>query len=262
MTGRFLAPGVLVLLAVACLAPAQDLPSSERYILRAEYTRWGGNLTGHVQKGFGSAEGTLLDLVDDLGVGSPGTWQVKATARLGSSFKLRGSYCPLDRYRGDVIAKTNFSYGTELYYAATQVLTSINGKYYTGEFEWDFRRGPAGFFGVLAGVKVFDVSSVVVAPQDAKRVVQASTLPIPVLGVAGRTYYGRRFSMEGEFSGMTIGNRGHVWELSLYARLNLSDRLAVGGGIHRVTLQGRDRSQRDSIDIKLGGWQYGVELSL
>ncbi len=101
-----------------------------------------------------------------------------------------------------------------------------------------------------------------VAPQDAKRVVQASTLPIPVLGVAGRTYYGRRFSMEGEFSGMTIGNRGHVWELSLYARLNLSDRLAVGGGIHRVTLQGRDRSQRDSIDIKLGGWQYGVELSL
>jgi len=250
------------LLAVSGLAPAQDLPSSERYVLRAEYTRWGANLGGHVQKGFGTEQGTLLDLVDDLGVGSPGTWQVKATARLGSSFKLRGSYVPLDQYRGDVIAKTNFSYGTELYYADTRVLTSIDGKYYTGEVEWDFQRGQAGFFGVFAGVKVFDVSSVVVAPQDAKRVVQSNTIPIPVLGLAGRTYYGRRFSMEGEFSGMTIGSRGHVWELNLYARLNLSDRLAVGGGFHRVTLQGQDQKQRDSVNIRLGGWQYGVELSL
>jgi len=99
-----------------------------------------------------------------------------------------------------------------------------------------------------------------VAPQDGKRVLQADTIPIPVLGVAGRTYYGRRFSMEGEFSGMTIGSRGHVWEVNLYARLNLSDRLAIGGGFHRVSLQGRD--ERDSVNVRLGGWQYGLELSL
>jgi hypothetical protein len=260
MTGRFLAPGVVLLLAVSGRAPAQDLPSSERYVVRAEYTRWGANLSGHVQKGFGSEEGTLLDLADDLGVQSRGTWQVKATARIGSSFKLRGSYVPLDKYRGDVIAKTNFSYGTEIYHADTRVLTSIDGKYYTGEFEWDFQRGQSGFFGVLAGVKIFDVSSVVVAPLDGKRVIQADKIPIPVVGVAGRTYYGRRFSMEGELSGMTIGSRGKVWELNLYARVNLSDRLAVGGGFHRVTLKGRD--ERDSVNIRLGGWQYGLELSI
>ena len=85
MTGRILAPCVVLVFAVSALVPAQDLPSSESYIVRAEYTRWGANLTGHVQKGFGSAEGTLLDLVDDLGVGSRGTWQVKATARIGSN---------------------------------------------------------------------------------------------------------------------------------------------------------------------------------
>lgn len=260
MTGRCLTPCVVLLVAAAGLAGAQELPSSERYILRGEYTRWGADLSGRVQKGFGTDQGTLLDLVDDLGVGSKGTWQVKGTLRAGSSFKVRGSYMPLAEYRGDVISKTNFSYGTKLYYASTRVLTSITGKYYTGELEWDFRRGPSGFFGVFAGVKVFDVSSVVLAPRDAKRVVQANTIAVPVLGLAGRTYYGRRLSMEGEFSGMTIGSRGNVWEMNFYARFNLSDRLAIGGGYHRVTLSGRDN--RDSVDIKLGGWQYGVELSL
>ena len=260
MSGRFLAPCVVLLVTAAGLSSAQDLPSSERYILRGEYTRWGANLSGKVQKGFGADEGTLLDLADDLGVGSEGTWQVKATIRAGQSFKVRGSYVPLEKYLGDVIAKTNFSYGTETFFASTRVLTSITGKYYTGEVEWDFRRGPGGFFGVFAGAKVFDVSSVVVAPNEGKRVVQANTIAVPVLGLAGRTYYGRRLSMEGEFSGMTIGSRGHVWEMNFYARFNLSDRLAVGGGFHRVTLQGRD--ERDSVDIKLGGWQYGVELSL
>ena len=47
MTGRFLAPGVVLMLAVSGRAPAQDLPASERYVVRAEYTRWGANLSGH-----------------------------------------------------------------------------------------------------------------------------------------------------------------------------------------------------------------------
>ncbi len=59
---------------------------------------------------------------------------------------------------------------------------------------------------------------------------------------------------------MTLGSRGHVWEVNLYGRINLSDRLAIGGGYHTVTLEGRD--QRDSVRVKLSGWQYGIELSL
>ena len=59
---------------------------------------------------------------------------------------------------------------------------------------------------------------------------------------------------------MTLGSRGHVWEVNLYARVNLSDRLAIGGGYHTVSLEGRDN--RDSVSVKLRGWQYGLELSL
>ena len=258
MIERCLAPGVALLLLAPAVAGAQSLPGPEKYYIRAEYTRWSPGLDSQIQKGFGDAEGTLLDLAKDLGVEDESTWQARATIRLGQSFKLRGSYLPLDKYKGDTIAKTNFVYGGQQYFAANRVVTSINGNYYTGEIEWDFRRGEAGFAGIFVGAKVFQVGSIVVS--EDKRITQDNTVPIPVVGFAGRTYYNRRFSMEGEFSGMTLGSRGHVWEVNLYGRINLSDRLAIGAGYHTVTLEGRD--ERDSVRVKLSGWQYGIELSL
>jgi hypothetical protein len=260
MTGRALVAPVALLLVGPALAAAQDLPSSEHYILRAEYTRWSADLTGKIQKGFGTEEGTLLDLDSDLGVTGKETWQGKGTIRLGSKFKLRGAYVPV-QYRGDVIAQTNFVYGGKQYFAGSRVQTSIDGQYYSGDFQWDFRRGSGGFFGAFVGARVFDVSSILV-DDTGQRVVQDKTVPIPVLGIGGRTYYGRRFSVEGSLAGMTAGSRGHIWEVDLYARINFSDRLAVGGGYHHVTLQGTDKDKRDSVDLRMGGWQYGVELSL
>ncbi|HSB62335.1 MAG TPA: hypothetical protein VLI67_11490 [Vicinamibacteria bacterium] len=259
MSGRFLARGVALMLAGPALAAAQDLPQSERYRLRVEYTRWSPDLTGDIQKGFGEAPGTLLDLSDDLGVASERTWEVRGTIRFGSRFKLKGAYVPLDRFLGDVNARTNFLYGGEQFFLGERVLTAIDARYYRGEIQWDFQASRQGFVGLLVGAKVFDVSSVVVSPDAGKRVIQDDTLPVPVIGLAGRTYYGR-FSVEGEFSGMTLGSRGRVFEMNLYGRLGLSDRLAVGGGYHRVTLEGKDA--RDSVSIRLGGWSYGIELSL
>jgi hypothetical protein len=260
MIERCLAPGVALLLLAPAVAGAQSLPGPENYHIRGEYTRWSPGLDSQIQKGFGDAEGTLLDLTSDLGVADESTWQARATIRIGQSIKLRGSYVPLDKYKGDTIAKTNFLYGGKQFFAGSQVVTSINGKYYTGEIEWDFRRGEAGFAGLFIGAKVFQVGSIILAPTEGTRVTQDNTVPIPVVGFAGRTYYNRRFSMEGEFSGMTLGSRGHVWEVNLYARINLSDRLAIGGGYHRLSLEGRD--DRDSVKLKLNGWQYGIELSL
>lgn len=260
MIGRCLAPAVALLLLAPAVARAQSLPGPEKYYVRGEYTRWSPGLDSQIQKGFGDAEGTVLDLTDDLGIGDESTWQARATIRLGQSFKIRGSYVPLDKYKGDTVAKTNFSYGGKQYYADSRVVTSISGNYSTGEIEWDFRRGEAGFAGLFIGAKVFQVGSVVVAPVEGTRVTQDNTIPVPVVGFAGRTYYNRRFSLEGEFSGMTLGSRGHVWEVNLYARVNLSDRLAIGGGYHTVSLEGRDN--RDSVSVKLRGWQYGIELSL
>lgn len=262
MIRPFLARGAaLFLLVVPRLAAAQDLPSSEQYHLRAEYVRLRPSLSGTLQKGFGADAGTLLDVSQDLGIADQQTWQVRATVRFSPSIKLRGGYTPLE-YRGDTTAQTNFNYGDKDFFLGERVLSNISGKYYNGEIEWDFQKGKAGFFGIFIGAKVFDLASAVVAPESGKRVTQQNTVPIPVLGVAGRTFYGTRFSMEGEFSGMTLGSRGHVWETNLQLRFHVSDHMAVGAGYHRLTLTGQDKTGRDTVDIKLNGWTYGAELSL
>src|SRR5260221_4972554 len=152
---------VLLLVIAPAVAVAQSLPGPEKYYVRAEYTRWSKGMNSEIKKGFGTADGTLLDLTNDLGVKDEGTWQARATIRLGQSFKLRGSYLPLDKYKGDTIAKTNFLYGGQQYFAGSCVVTSINGNYYTGEFEWYFRRCMASFRGLLVQAQGFQMGSTV-----------------------------------------------------------------------------------------------------
>jgi hypothetical protein len=258
MTRTGIAGSILLLFALPASGIAQTLPGPERYHLRVEYREWRPSLDGQIQKGFGEAEGTLLDLMTGLGVQDKRTYDVDATLKFSPGFKLRGSITPLD-YKGDKLAEFTFSFGDVTYPRNTRVVTTVKGHYYTGAFEWDFVKRPEGFFGVFLGAKIFDVDAVVVDADQNQRVVQTGRLPIPVLGVAGR-YYVSHLSLEGEFSGLTIGDRGHVWELDVSARYHLSDRLAVQGGYRRITLEGKN--DRDFVSFRLGGWTFGVELSL
>jgi hypothetical protein len=81
----------------------------------------------------------------------------------------------------------------------------------------------------------------------------------PALGLATRLYTGRT-SVESELVGFSLGDRGSVWEFELSARIHVSDRLAAMGGYRRISLKGAD--DEDDGDIKIKGWQFGLELSL
>jgi hypothetical protein len=83
--------------------------------------------------------------------------------------------------------------------------------------------------------------------------------PIPVLGLASRVYIGG-FSIEGEVSGVTLGQRGHLVEVDASARIHVSDRLAAVGGYRLLSMKGVDGP--DTIDIGISGWTWGFELSL
>ena len=80
-----------------------------------------------------------------------------------------------------------------------------------------------------------------------------------MIGVAGRAYAGR-VSVEGEFAGLSVGSRGSFYEFETSARVHLSDRLAVLGGYRVLSLNAKDKL--DLVKIRMGGWQFGLELSL
>ena len=260
---RIMAAGAVLLAGlVGSRSEAQwVLPAAETYKLRLEGFTWNTALTGEIQKGFGSTSGTRLDLTDDLGVEDERTYGVGGAIQFKPGLKLRGSYTKID-YAGDTTARQNFTFGDDQYFIDERIVTSIKGKFYTAALEWDFVKRPQGFFGVFVGGKILDGDFVVVAPEAGKRDVESGIGGLPVLGIASRFYSGRRFSVETEYSGMSIGSRGAVWELNLAARLHLSDRLAASAGYRRLRIRAEPTEGRDSVEVKLSGVVFGLELSL
>jgi hypothetical protein len=252
---------MLIALSLAGSAAAQDpsnLPPAERYGLRLQYREFRPSLTGQTQKGFGDADGTLVDVHDDLAIADKRTFDVRGAIQFKKGWKLRGSYTPFD-YRGDTEVASPFKYGETRYARFEHVVTSMKGGYYGADLEWDFVKGAHGFLGAVLGAKVFDVDAALVNASVNAREVDTITAPIPIIGLATRMYAGK-VSLEGELAGFTGGSRGNLFEAEGSARFHLSDRLAVLGGYRYLSLDGRDR--RDQIKLKLGGWQFGLELSL
>ena len=257
-----LAAGLLLTGLVASAAQAQSiLPPAERYKLRLEGFTWGTTLERQIQKGFGSTSGTLLDLSEDLGVESKRTYGADGAIQFTPGIKLRGSYTKID-YSGAATARQNFTFGDDQYFFGEAIETRIQGKLYTAALEWDFVKKPQGFLGAFIGAKLLDGDFVVLAPGTGKRDVESGIGGLPVLGITTRFYSGKHFSAETEYSGMTIGSRGSVWELHVSARLHLSDRLAAMGGYRRLRLRGEPTKARDFVEVKLSGAIFGVELSL
>jgi hypothetical protein len=262
---RVLAPApvgavLLLVLAAPARSPAQDLlPPAEQYTVRLEYLWWSPTPSGQIQKGLGDFEGTLLDIEQDLDVESGKANGLRGVFRLGGSWKLRGGWTPLD-FRGDAVVGRPFVYGTLVARAGDEAATSFKGNLIEADVEWDFVEQQWGFFGVLGGVRYFDVDTVLVNVTTAARVAETERLPVPVLGLASRAYLGEWLSLEGELSGITAGSLGHLWEWLVALRVHPTDRLALTAGYRSLALEGEN--DRDFLSLKLRTWTFGLEISL
>jgi hypothetical protein len=259
MRRRLLLLLALAVGAGASSALAQDVAPAERYNVRLEYLFWSPQPSGQLQKGFSEEEGTLVDIEDDLAMAESAMNPVRGTLRFGAGVKLRGSWSRLD-FEGDTLAERFLSYGNVVVAPGQRVASELSGNYFTAEIAWDFLERPGGFLGLLAGVKYFDVDVLLLNASTSERVVETERLPIPVIGLAGRAYFGRWFSVEGELSGLPAGNRGHVYEVMVAGRAHASRRIALTLGWRKLAIEGRD--DRDFFKLDLGTWTIGAELSL
>jgi hypothetical protein len=251
----------LIALSMAGAASAQDssnLPPAEKYGLRLQYREFRPALTGEVQKGSSDKDGTVVDVMDDLGIADKRTFDVRGAVQFKKGWKLRGSYTPLD-YKGDTEVNSSFTYGETRYARFDRVVTTVKGAYYSADLEWDFLKGPRGFLGAVVGAKLFDVDAALVDVSVNSRELDTLTTPIPVIGMATRLYAGR-VSVEGELAGLSVGSRGSALEAEGSVRVHVSDRLAAMGGYRYLSLDGK--AGRDQVKLKLSGWQFGLELSL
>ncbi len=264
---RSTSSALLCLLLLAALpglshAAEEDLPLAERYHVRLEYLWWSPQLDGKLQKGFSSQEGTLVDAQADLGIQETGTNFLQGTVRFGGRWKLYGAWHRMD-YAGDVPAARAFSFGDVDVSPDQRVLTSFSGHEFTAELQCDVVQGSFGFVGLRLGAKYYDISTTLVAVANGQtlgRVADSRQLPVPVIGAVVRYYPLEHISLEAELSGLPAGSRGHLYELMVGARGHLADRVAVTVGWRKLALSGHN--DRDSLDVGLGKWTLGVEISL
>jgi len=250
--------GILALVLAARPVLASELPKEEQYKLRGEYLEWRPTLSSQLGATISGITGNFVDLEDDLGVLDKRTYQIRAALQFAPGHKLRFSYTPVD-YTGDVRIGRTVTILGQTFDFSTQVVSSLKGELYFGAYEFDIVKTRAGYFGLLLGAQYFDGGAAIAAPQLHISEEIAPTVPIPVVGATARGYLGK-LSFEGEFSGLTIGERGHAYELNLGARFHVAQKLAATGGYRLVKAQGHDGT--DFLSLRMGGFTFGLELSL
>ena len=229
---------------------------AERYHLRLQYRHYMPDLTGDTRKG--SDDSGFVDFNEDLAFEQETTFDARGYIQFSPGKKLRLSYTPLD-YTGDNIAPKTFTYGDTRFEIGTHVQSSVKGGYYSADIEWDLAKKPTGFLGLVAGVKAIDVDTLVYDVSDNVREIDTYRIAVPVVGIVGR-WYASKFSLVGVFTGLTAGSRGHMYDADTTARFHISDKLALQGGYRWLRLEAHDDDQE--VNVKLVGWQFGIELSL
>jgi len=253
---------VLPLLAglpAAATAQQDDLPPQEHYGLRLEYREYRPTATGDLQMGANGEEGTLLDIVDDLGIQDERTFDARVIFKVKTKHKLKGGYMPID-YSGDRDAPRNFTFKDTTYFRDDRVATTIKGTLWSGDYGYEFYQGPHGFVGALLGARIMDTDIVLVDVDSAQRETHSSVSPLPVIGIEGRGYAGK-LSLEAEFAGLSAGSLGSFYEFEGSARFHISDRLAVQGGYRLFSAEVKE-DEPDFFKLRMSGWQFGLELSL
>lgn len=245
-----------LLLVVAGSAASQELPGPEHYHLRGEYLWWWPTLGAEIAKGEG---GTVNDVIDQLGVTDDRTYEIRGTLRFGPSHKLAGSYTRLD-YGGDVTSHPTVRYGSQTFFPGTRLVTSLKGGYFGGQYEWDFVKGERGFVGAILGARLLDLDVLLVAPEEARREQESVRVWRPVIGVTGRGYVGKRFSIAGTLAGLTVGSRGYAIEFEVSAQIHLFQRIGLKGGYRSFKV--KDEQGSSLIEFRENGGTVGVELSL
>ena len=248
---------VALVVCVTNIAWSQDVAPPEHYRLRLEYDYWIAEITGEIQKGGDELTGRV-DVTEDLGLENKDLHDFRATLRLGGRHKLRGSWVSLD-YDGDVILERAFIFDGTFFRQGERTVTSMKGNLWSAEYELDLLQSGVGHLGLLIGAKYLDVDSVIVQPEVGRRETGTQRAPVPVLGASGRFYVGR-LSFSAEITGLTLGSRGSLYDVSGQARFHVTDRVGVGAGYRWLRVRGENDD--DYLRISNEGVRFGVELSL
>jgi len=197
---------------------------------------------------------TDFDFAEEFGIGSSWFSEFRGVVKPARKHKFRISYVPV-RYEKTAPLRRVISFDGETFTGSATGAVSWN--LWRFGYEWDFVSRERGFVGLLADVKVNQVSGAVRSSGVAAAT--EAQAPVPGIGVIGRGYVLPKVAISAEFTGFKIVGgdvEGSFFDFDVAATANIFKSFGVEVGYRAVTAD--YTIELDRGDLKLRGPYVGI----
>jgi hypothetical protein len=245
----------------AARRPAPQLPQGEDFHVELGLMFW--TPTPDLVIGsdsFAVIGSPTIDFVQEFAIDNERFREFRLVAKPGRKHKLRFSYVPVTYENSTPIQRTVVIGGRPVA-VNTTVNSDVDWKIWRYGYEWDFVARSGGIVGLIAELKYNKVTAVLSSPDTNVTATADATAPVPTLGVIGRGYLAKAFSITGEFTAFKIPEswsetfNAKFYDFDLYGTLNFGRSAAAQFGYRSIVTQ--YLVDDDSGDLKLKGLYFG-----
>jgi hypothetical protein len=261
---------LLVLFALALAAPradaqfaARDPAPGEDFAFEISAIFWSPTPEMKVQTGALAAIGeTEVDFVKEFGIEKKRFREIRAVLKAGRKHKLRFNYIPIEYHQETTLART-ITFGGRTFTVGLPAQGDLSWKMWTFAYEWDMVAADRGFFGVIIEGRKNEVLASLNSPVSGLEATETK-LWVPALGVIGRAYPSRNFSITAEFTGFKVPDfatekfEAKLYDFDIYGTVNFGKNVGVHGGYRSLLAEYLQTD--DAGRMRLKGMYFGGSL--
>ncbi len=212
---------------------------------------WFSDFASEVQVTEDNILGTDIDLTDDIDVDqSKNFLEGRVSLHLGSH-EIRYGFISMSWDGADSITKT-INFAGRTFNIGSSLDATLDVDYHRLGYRYDFVDTLDNRAGVIVELKYLDVDASLEEPLTATDESEAIEVALPTIGVAGQAALPLTgLSVNGEITGITIGSRGHIYDVEGALNFQPAPFVVLSGG-YRILVVHADVDDNE-VDIAVSG---------
>jgi hypothetical protein len=238
---------------------APDPAPGEDFNVELGLMFWSPTPELNIQTGALAALGeSEVDFVQEFGIEEKRFTEFRAVLKAGRKHKIRFSYLPVE-YTEEAVLSRTITFGGRTFNVGLPATADLEWRMWRIGYEWDVVARDRGFFGIIGELKYNKVSADLNSPVGAE--FTEAEAPVPTIGVIGRAYPSRNFSITAEFTGFKLPSsfsdeyQAELFDVDIYGTVNFGRHLGVQGGYRSLVAE--YLVDEDAGDLKLKGMYFG-----
>lgn len=217
------------IIAICLTVMAVFAASDAMALLAVEGRYWFTAFDSKIKISNGSADGTELDPVGDLGFEKKKKfWEVRAS--LGdASNKIRYSFVPL-KWNAAATISRSVVFNGKTYSASTPVTSELKVNYHRLGWEYDIVEKLGNKFGYIFDIKYFDINASLNAPSVGLNESKSMKVAVPTMGFLFQVGLPYLINISAEATGAKIASDKYLYDAEAAVTMKLAAFLSVSGG--------------------------------